>query len=82
MLRDILLLRETFAKTQDELAWHEVLSDIQGLHDIFVAAAKKNPSIGTTFPALAAIVGARTLTAERGVATKQANKKAKAAPPK
>ena len=70
---------EAYVSNEEGVGWTAVRQQIASLKPAFKLAAAANPALLTTYPKLAALLGAKSAIAKKGSATKAANKKAKAA---
>ena len=67
---------DAYCRDQEGVAWRAMRALMSRLKPLFVLAAKANPSLATTYAGLAALLGAKTVSANKAVATKKKNKAA------
>ena len=65
---------DAYSRDQEGVAWTAMRALMARLKPAFDLAVKANPSIGTTYAGLASLLGAKTVSAQKSVATKKRNK--------
>jgi hypothetical protein len=65
---------DAYSRDQEGVAWTAMRALMARLKPAFDLAVKANPSIGTTYAGLGSLLGARTVIAQKSVATKKKNK--------
>ena len=66
---------DKFSSTEEGLAWTGVRTMMATVKPLYQAAVKADASIGTTYPKLTALLGAKSVIARKAASTKLANKK-------
>jgi trimeric autotransporter adhesin len=69
---------DTYAKTQDAIAWKAALTLLEELKPLFLGAVVKKPELATTYPGLAQIFNAGKATSKQAEVTRKKNAKAAA----
>jgi hypothetical protein len=69
---------DAYSVLQEGYAWRAIRAALLRLEQAFLLAAQANPALATTYPGLAALLGARKSIAQKGAATRRLNKAAKA----
>ncbi len=67
-----------YAKEQEDIVWVVMRVLMERLKGAFELAAKTTPSLGTTFVHLRTFLGVKTVSAQKGAATKRRNKQKEA----
>jgi hypothetical protein len=65
---------DLYSRDQEGIAWRAMRSTMDRLKPAFELAAKTNPSIATTYPGLASLLGAKAVSAQKGAATRKRNR--------
>jgi hypothetical protein len=68
-----------YARSQHGMAWKEALQMIDALKPPFDLASSANPALLNQYPAIARLLGAKTLVAKRAAASRARNQKTEAA---
>jgi hypothetical protein len=65
---------DAYCRDQEGLAWIVMRTLMDRLKPAFLLAVKTNPSLASTYAGLAALLGAKTVTAHKSAATRKRNK--------
>ncbi len=65
---------DLYSRDQEGIAWRAMRATMDRLKPAFLLAAKTNPSVGTSYPGLAALLGAKAVSAQKGAATRKRNR--------